>query len=96
MSGGHLRLRPCRMRGFLAVLVLGTVLCCAIGTAAAQGPWLPENISTIGKQIDHLYRVIFGLTFVMLVLTEGALIFFIIRYRPPAPQALETAPVSAA
>ena len=81
MSKGHPRHWSLRGRGFMAILVFVATLCCAAGEALAEGPWLPENVSTVGEKIDGLYRVIFGITTFMLVLTEGALLFFIVRYR---------------
>jgi len=65
--------------GILSVLV-GVALACS-GTAFAGGPWLPENISSLGERVDYLYRVIFVITTIMLVLTEGALVLFVFRYR---------------
>lgn len=70
-----------RFHGFLFVLALVSVMFSAIPPAFAGGPWLPENISTIGEEVDHLYRVIFVLTAIMFFLTEGALLLFIVRYR---------------
>jgi len=81
MSGGHPLRTPARVRGVLSIFVFATVLCCVSGAALAEGPWLPENISTVGEKIDHLYNVIFVITAIMLVLTEGALLFFVVRYR---------------
>lgn len=64
-----------------AALILAAGLFGTFAVARADGVWLPENYSTIGEEIDHLYRVIFRLTTVLLILTEGALIYFVIRYR---------------
>lgn len=69
------------MGRILPVLVFGTVMLCAFGIAFADGPWLPKNISTIGEKIDHLWRMIFWLTVVIFFVTEGALLYFIFRYR---------------
>ena len=74
-------LRSLWVRGFLLVLGFGAGMAGTSGVAFADGPWLPENISTIGESIDHLYNVIFGLVVVMFFLTEGVLLFFIFRYR---------------
>jgi cytochrome c oxidase subunit 2 len=69
------------MRGLLPAFLFPAAILCTAGAASAGGPWLPENISTIGEKVDHLYRLIFWLTTVMLVLTEGALLYLIVRYR---------------
>jgi cytochrome c oxidase subunit 2 len=49
--------------------------------ALADGVWLPENVSTLGQRIDHLWGVIFWIATVAFVLTEGALLYAIIRFR---------------
>jgi cytochrome c oxidase subunit 2 len=69
------------VRGAFPALLLGTAIVCTAGAARADGPWLPANVSTIGEKVDHLYNVIFWLTAVMMVLTEGALLYLIVRYR---------------
>jgi cytochrome c oxidase subunit 2 len=58
------------------------------GAAAAQGTvqdnpgvWLPFSASSYADEIDFLYRVIFWVTTVMFVLTEGLLLYFCIAYR---------------
>ncbi len=43
--------------------------------------WLPENISTYGGKIDHLFYIILAITGIMFFLVEGAVLFFAIRYR---------------
>ena len=65
----------------LTILVLGIVLLCTSGTALADGVWLPDNFSTLGVEIDRLWTIIFWLTVVMFFLTEGALVWFLFRYR---------------
>ncbi len=47
----------------------------------ANGPWLPENVSLLGEKVDYLYRIIFYLTSTAFVLTEGTLLYFVLRYR---------------
>jgi cytochrome c oxidase subunit 2 len=42
---------------------------------------LPESVSTYGPSIDRLYYIILGITGVVFVLTQGALIAFLVRYR---------------
>lgn len=72
----------CSIRRFLSVLVFVFASLCATAVAAwADGVWLPENISTLGNKIDHLWGIIFVLTTVLFLLTEGALLWFIIRFR---------------
>lgn len=80
MRKRHSGVRPVYL-GALSVVTFGIALICTFGIASADGPWLPENISTLGERIDHLYRVIFVLVAVLFFLTEAALIWFIIRYR---------------
>lgn len=65
--------------GELGLVVLGVVLLPALALAA--GPWLPQNVSTIGVKVDRLYRIIFYLTATIFFLTEGTLVFFIFKYR---------------
>jgi cytochrome c oxidase subunit 2 len=70
-----------RIRLLPAAILFGLATCCTFGTAFAGGTWLPENISTLGERIDRLYQIIFVLVTVIFFLTQGALIFFIVRYR---------------
>jgi cytochrome c oxidase subunit 2 len=44
-------------------------------------PWLPENVSTFGAEIDSLFYLIFYITTAVFVLVEAALVVFLIRYR---------------
>jgi cytochrome c oxidase subunit 2 len=44
-------------------------------------PWLPEDISTYGAQIDSLFYLVFWITNITFVLVQGALIYFLFRYR---------------
>ncbi|MGH7790554.1 MAG: cytochrome c oxidase subunit II [Candidatus Binatia bacterium] len=44
-------------------------------------PWLPENISTYGEQIDSLFYLIFWITSITFVLVQAALLFFLFKYR---------------
>src|SRR5689334_5675744 len=41
----------------------------------------PENIGTYGDDIDRLYAIIIWLTTITFVLTEGALLFFVLKFR---------------
>ena len=43
--------------------------------------WLPESISTYGKKIDQLFYLILWITGVIFVGVQGALLFFLFRYR---------------
>jgi cytochrome c oxidase subunit 2 len=60
----------------------------AAGTAAAQNAggskwWfgLPENVSSFGAKIDSLYWLITAIVAGIFVLTQGALVWCLIRYR---------------
>jgi cytochrome c oxidase subunit 2 len=44
-------------------------------------PWLPENASTFGAEIDWLFYLIFYITTAVFLLVEGALVVFLFRYR---------------
>ncbi len=43
--------------------------------------WLPENVSTYGKEIDSLYETIYWITAVTFVLVAVTMIAFIVKYR---------------
>ena len=43
--------------------------------------WLPENISTFGEGVDHLFAIIYYITVGIFVLVNAVYIVFIIRYR---------------
>ena len=43
--------------------------------------WFPENVSTFGGEIDSLFYLILYITGAWFVLTEGLIVFFLIRYR---------------
>ena len=62
---------------FLLVPILG-VLCFAI--APALHSWLPEDVSSHGHRIDHLFYFILYLTGIVFVATEVALFWFMWRY----------------
>jgi len=54
-------------------------------------PWLPEDISTYGPQIDSLFYLIFWITSITFVLVQGALLVFLVQYRyRPGRQATYT------
>lgn len=44
-------------------------------------PWLPENISTYGADIDWLFKLIFVLTTIVFFAVQGTLIYFLFKYR---------------
>ncbi len=43
--------------------------------------WFPEAISDYGLQVDRLFVIILWITGIIFVLVEGALLWFLIRYR---------------
>src|SRR2546422_8796111 len=43
--------------------------------------WLPENVSTYGREIDWLFHLIYAITGVTFILGAAALIAFLIMYR---------------
>jgi cytochrome c oxidase subunit 2 len=43
--------------------------------------WLPENVSTYGKEIDALYEIIYWITAVTFVLVAVTMIAFLVKYR---------------
>jgi len=46
--------------------------------------WFPDVVSTYGVQIDQLFVIILWITAAIFLLVEGALLWFIIRYRRSA------------
>ncbi len=42
--------------------------------------WLPQNISTFGGDVDHLFRIIYYITGVWFVAAELLLLYFLVRY----------------
>jgi cytochrome c oxidase subunit 2 len=43
--------------------------------------WLPENISSFGRDIDGIMYLIYYVVGAWLILAEGVLIYFVVRYR---------------
>ncbi len=43
--------------------------------------WFPENISTFGGEIDSVFRFIYYIVGFWFLLTEGAIFYFLLRYR---------------
>jgi len=48
--------------------------------------WFPENISTFGEDLDGVFYLIYYITAFWFVLTEGAILYFVLRYRRRAGQ----------
>ncbi len=44
-------------------------------------PWLPENISTYGGDIDYLFKLIFVITTIVFFAVQIALVVFLFKYR---------------
>jgi len=44
-------------------------------------PWLPENVSSYGGDVDALFRLIFWITTIVFVLVQTTLIAFLVLYR---------------
>jgi cytochrome c oxidase subunit II len=43
--------------------------------------WLPENISTLGVGVDHLFTLIYSITVAIFVIVNAIYVAFIIKYR---------------
>lgn len=43
--------------------------------------WLPENVSTVGRDIDAILALIYWITLAWFVLTIGIFLAFVVRYR---------------
>jgi cytochrome c oxidase subunit 2 len=43
--------------------------------------WLPENVSTYGKDIDRLFYIIYYITGVSFLLVSGTMVVFLVLYR---------------
>jgi len=43
--------------------------------------WFPENVSSFGGEVDGIFWFIFYITTIWFFLTEGLILYFIIRYR---------------
>lgn len=65
--------------GFL-VLLVGEILILSHSGISIPSV-MPENISTYGRDVDNLFYVILGLTGFFFFLTEGLLVYFLLRYR---------------
>ncbi len=72
----HLLLRAAVTALFLAVPVLGVW---TFVKAEDWGLWFPPCVTTYGKSIDGLFYVILWMVTITFVLTEGLLVYFILR-----------------
>ena len=63
---------------FMTVPILGVA---TFFYAKWEGIWLPPNVSTYGPDTDRLFFIILWITGIAFVATEGALFWFLIRYR---------------
>ena len=43
--------------------------------------WLPENVSTYGRDIDWLFHLIYYITGITAILVFGAMLAFLVMYR---------------
>jgi cytochrome c oxidase subunit 2 len=43
--------------------------------------WFPENVSTFGADVDGVFWLIFYITLVWFIATEGLILYFVLRYR---------------
>jgi cytochrome c oxidase subunit 2 len=48
--------------------------------------WFPENVSTFGGDIDSVFTLIYYIVGFWFLLTEGVLLYFVLRYRKRAGQ----------
>ena len=64
---------------FLMVPVFGVVA--FVLSAISTHAWLPENISSTGKDIDHLFNVILLITGIFFIITEVLLVIAMFRGR---------------
>ncbi len=68
-------------RLLLPILTILSLSSVAFGQESGHGLLLPEAISEHAEKIDDLFWLIFWLTGVVFIGTEGLLIYFIIKYR---------------
>jgi cytochrome c oxidase subunit 2 len=53
--------------------------------------WLPENVSTFGRDIDWLFHLIYAITGITFILVFATMLYFIVKYRDrPGRRALYT------
>jgi len=70
----------------VALLALIVGFCWCGGASAADywmkdTGWLPEGVSSYSTDIDALFYFILGLTGLVFIGTEGALLVFMVKYR---------------
>jgi cytochrome c oxidase subunit 2 len=67
---------------FFGVVLMATFLIWFV--SPFYGWWLPENVSSYGREIDNLFYIILGLTGFFFVLTEVVMVYAMARfsYRP--------------
>lgn len=65
----------------LAALVMAAGAAPAFASDSRHGWLLPDCISDVGDKTDHLWWFIFAITMFTFVLTEGALLWFLWKYR---------------
>jgi cytochrome c oxidase subunit 2 len=67
--------------GAALAAVAGSAVCAQEAPTRTRGFWLPERVSTIGDTIDGIFFLILGVTGVVFVLVEAALLVFLVKYR---------------
>lgn len=60
--------------------------------SAPLSQWFPENVSTYGADVDHIFYLILYIVGAWFIATEAALLYFIIRYRRRPGQRAAYAP----
>jgi cytochrome c oxidase subunit II len=71
-----------RRKATVLVLVLGAALACAAGALAGNGGFAPVTPdSPPAQSINESYKLVALLTGLIFVLVEGALLWFVVRYR---------------
>jgi cytochrome c oxidase subunit 2 len=65
-----------------SVLFLFVPIFCVIIfiVAPSQGWWLPENVSSFGHQVDHLFMVILWIVTIAFLGTQSLLVYFLFKY----------------
>jgi cytochrome c oxidase subunit II len=79
---GVTRARRARRRTFVLFLVLGAALALAAAASAGNAGFAPETPrSPNASRINDSYKLIALLTGIIFVVVEGALVWFVVRYR---------------
>ena len=80
-------------RLFVALLALGLGLaCCGIALGGNGGIAPPDSVTESGSSINQLYWIVIGVTVAIFILVEGALVWFIFRFRRRPGQTTEEGP----